>query len=506
MALLLPATTLIAAGLITRAYREDPHSRFTEGRRQWLRGGPKNRKPKMTYTARDFLYYQLMCIMVILVTNWSYGREHAFARLVGYGVAFLDIMFILRHGVEMRFDMIGSSIVVESLSLVKSMVENVRPGWFLQVGALFFEAWLVEQCSSLAMEWGLQDLAFIGATREFTALITFGLTDGLFYLSFTLTTLFRVASFTHHVYNSDKVFSFLSETGWRKSLGLFAKHGKHAETAGRFLLLTHALITGIITHIITVAPWFVVNQFYKAQMLQTEAILSPLFYFLSFTFRTLVLDPYLMTDMESNDLNEWYVKDHWETHHSTLAFTLLHGPHHDALPISIIAVADNGPLEGFTRHAFFGHFDSFAAPVRAFYTFTRIIVRDMVGHQYVPGVFPYSFSVVDVGAHHVEHHFLQLYPVGNGIEGDDDPRNNCAMEAWLSGGPAPGEKKVEQNDVQNTTHYSAENKLWKWFCSEVFEREATWVEWLGSTNLKSKMVAKGAKEVGKQVPMSMTVG
>ena len=95
-------------------------------------------------------------------------------------------------------------------------------------------------------------------------------------------------------------------------------------------------------------------------------------------------------------------------------FNYMHGPHHDALPCGMIAVADNGPLEGVVRH-YLGHFDSFLAPPHAFFQWTKTVVRDMVGHQYIPGVFPFAFSVAQIGVHHIEHHYLSLYPIGNGI-------------------------------------------------------------------------------------------
>jgi len=54
----------------------------------------------------------------------------------------------------------------------------------------------------------------------------------------------------------------------------------------------------------------------------------------------------------------------------------------------------------------------------------------------------------------VEHHYLSMYPLGNGIERDPDPRNNCEVENWLSGGS-----------------YSQDNKVRNWFVSEVVRIE-----------------------------------
>ncbi len=39
--------------------------------------------------------------------------------------------------------------------------------------------------------------------------------------------------------------------------------------------------------------------------------------------------------------------------------------------------------------------------------FTLQVVMDMLFHQYVPGVFPFSRAVVKYGHHHAEHHLLR---------------------------------------------------------------------------------------------------
>lgn len=55
--------------------------------------------------------------------------------------------------------------------------------------------------------------------------------------------------------------------------------------------------------------------------------------------------------------------------------------------------------------------------------FTWQIIRDIVGHQYVPGVLPYSFPSIFAGVHHVEHHMFSLYPLGNGFDAGWNPAN-----------------------------------------------------------------------------------
>ena len=46
----------------------------------------------------------------------------------------------------------------------------------------------------------------------------------------------------------------------------------------------------------------------------------------------------LRDDFETNELNDWYIRDHYVAHHDRLSFIYLHGPHHDAIPIGLMAV------------------------------------------------------------------------------------------------------------------------------------------------------------------------
>jgi len=230
------------------------------------------------------------------------------------------------------------------------------------------------------------------------------------------------------------------------------------ELVDHFVGLLHAFVTGIYTHLVTLIPWFCYLKLVDASArsaLDPSSLDATLCFMmaLSWTIRAAFVEPKIVKDFEDNELNDWYIRDHWLGHHDLFEFNYMHGPHHDALPVGMIAVADNGPVEGLVRH-FLGHFDSFKCPPHAAYSWTKTVIRDLVGHQYVPGVFPWSFSVVDVGVHHIEHHFLSMHPLGNGIASDPDPRNNCEVETWLSG-----------------DRYSPDNKVWNWFVREVAKFE-----------------------------------
>ena len=81
----------------------------------------------------------------------------------------------------------------------------------------------------------------------------------------------------------------------------------------------------------------------------------------------------------------------------------------------------------------------------------------------------WATSVVDYGVHHVEHHYLSMYPLGNGIEKDPDPRNNCEVESWLSNGT-----------------YQKDNKVWTWFVDETRRIEGGAAPADKSTKIKEK--------------------
>jgi hypothetical protein len=78
------------------------------------------------------------------------------------------------------------------------------------------------------------------------------------------------------------------------------------------------------------------------------------------------------------------------------------------------------------------------------------VVADMVFHQYVPGVWPYSASVRKYGHRHAEHHFLSMLPLGSAFERppDGNAANSIAVDEKLTG-------------------YNPQNALWQWFIGEV---------------------------------------
>ena len=72
----------------------------------------------------------------------------------------------------------------------------------------------------------------------------------------------------------------------------------------------------------------------------------------------------------------------------------LHGPHHDALPVSFMAAHDTGMIEGALRFAV-GVPDAFCGPFVATPMFASQVVLDMVFHQ----VFSFTIRSVPIDIH-----------------------------------------------------------------------------------------------------------
>jgi hypothetical protein len=116
-------------------------------------------------------------------------------------------------------------------------------------------------------------------------------------------------------------------------------------------------------------------------------------------------------------LNAWFYRDHWLGHNSEFEFIYIHGTHHDAIPSGMIAVAENGFLEGFLRFTV-GSPTAFYNPVISFIAYTREIKSDIVLHQYIPGVFPRMPRRWMEIAQHSTHHYGLLAPYSIGMKLD----------------------------------------------------------------------------------------
>jgi len=364
---------------------------------------------KMIYSKHDFTDYTIMLVLSQMLLICIFGQEHIFSQAGFFIAGFLFFMFILRRGVSIKYPHIFN--LPELFRLMVYKFTNFRLMVAYQIASLFVEQIIIRVTPQLPhYKDEVQQMSLY-----------------LFYLSFIVITIFRTIILFCHLFNATHVLEFLQKTGWKKVMG--------STTPAAIFDIFHGYCTGVLSHIFVVANWFLVIHYFEHSLL-----LLP--------FRVYICHK-LYIKFEDEDLNSWYYRDHWLGHHSAIDFIYLHGPHHDAIPISLISAAETGPLEALMRHIM-GHPESYTPPLYAFYIFTKTLIRVMVGHQYVPGIFPYSASIIQYGVHHVEHHYLQMRPLANGI----DPKK-C--------------KSSSHDTTIDTTldSYNPENATWKWFCEQV---------------------------------------
>jgi hypothetical protein len=135
-------------------------------------------------------------------------------------------------------------------------------------------------------------------------------------------------------------------------------------------------------------------------------------------------------------------------HNSEVEFVFLHGTHHDAIPSGLIAVGENGFLEGFLRFTI-GVPGVFFDPVTAFLVYTYEVQKDIFGHQYIPGVFPKNSRRSMEVYQHSTHHYGSLEPYSFAFKVDrpeiseeykkayrhmpDEMRNSAKLDEELTG-------------------------------------------------------------------------
>jgi hypothetical protein len=323
-----------------------------------IQGVPKTR---MTYSRHDFTDYALMLVLCVCVTLVSFGQAHTFTLMTTIMSVFLLFAFAFRHGASYR----GCVLLAEPMELIRLLgykLNNVRPCTFICITTLCVEQGIIDSTPS----WSHMSDVYSTFCLE------------IFHYSFWTITAVRGIIFLAHVWQHDQVFTFLASTRWRKELG----SDDGGSVLRRLLDLLQAFTTGVLCHILAVAPLYM-----SIAHLHHSVVLAPL---------RVCVDAVCLWWFWQIDFNDWLYRDHWICHHQQLAFIYLHAPHHDALPVSLMAAHDTGMLEGFLRFSV-GLPDTYCSPVLACPLFSVQVLADMVFHQYVPGVFPYSTMVTRFG-------------------------------------------------------------------------------------------------------------
>jgi hypothetical protein len=249
----------------------------------------------------------------------------------------------------------------------------------------------------------------------------------LFYFHLVSISLFRTAILIDHLAKKELVREVLMQTPWRRVI---------REKTNITLEIVHAYCTGLLTHIVLIAPWYLVI---------THARFSVVFMAMVCAINVVVHLRW------AKGFNAWFYRDHWLGHNSEWEFIFLHGTHHDAIPSGLIAVAENGFLEGFLRFSM-GSPVAFYNPVISFLIYTSDVKSDIELHQYIPGVYPRLGRAVMETFQHARHHYGPLEPYGIAIK-VDQPDSSEDYTKMFPGLP---------NELRNSAQLDEELTGFKW--------------------------------------------
>jgi hypothetical protein len=328
---------------------------------------------RASYKKKDFVDYTLMSALCGLVVWLSYGGDHPITVLGVLLSLWMAAAFPLRHGWELSRPLLLQR-PAEAFHVFAYKLGNLKWMYFASLAVLLLENVFIELTPGLPHHTEL--------VRTIALYI--------FYLQFAGITAYRTVILAAHLRKSRHVSEVLMQTVWKKRL---------EEQPNIVLEIVHAYFTGLLTHIILVAPWFLVI---------THAKFSVLLLPVTCAINLVLQARYLKV------LNAWYYRDHWLSHHSETEFVYLHGSHHDAIPSGLIGVAGNGFLEGFTRHGL-GAPTTFFNPLVSALVYGYEIKGDIDAHQYIPGVYPNADIERQKVAQHSMHHFGRLAPYGFGM-------------------------------------------------------------------------------------------
>ncbi len=332
------------------------------------------RNPRTTYQPKDFFDYALMNVACVLAVYLIYGPMHVLT-WVGIGLCFyMIIAFLFRHGAKAAVPLLLRR-PQDAVYMIVYKIQNTKPVYFFAIAVLLLENYIIHITPGLPHHVDL--MRSIGLW--------------LFYIHLGGITIYRTVILVDHLRKRQMIREFLMETTWKKAFSRRDNIGME---------IFHAYFTGLLAHIMTLAPWYLVITHFEFSVLALPLVLL-INVFAEFWYLKLV--------------NSWFYRDHWLGHNSELEFIYLHGTHHDAIPSGLIAVAGNGHLEGFVRYLIaFPTF--FLNPIAAFVFLTMIVRQDIATHQYIPGVFPKLGRKYLETAQHSTHHMGRLEPYSFGLK------------------------------------------------------------------------------------------
>lgn len=341
--------------------------------------GEQNRR--VAFRNTDFFDYAIMCVACAGLIHLVYGAASPVG-IVGIALsAAMLLTFPIRHGWAPAVPLLLRQPQEVLFSLVYKLL-NLKALYFIALGVLLLENWLI----SLTPDW-----------PHYTDLMR-KIGYFLFYLHLGGITVYRTWSLIVHLRRRDLVKEILLQTAWKRKL---------EEQPNIVIEIVHAYFTGLLAHILLIAPWYLVITYFDFSVLFLVVVCALNFY-VQMRFLKII--------------NVWFYRDHWLGHNSRFEFVYLHGTHHDAIPSGLIGVAGNGFLEGFMRHSM-GVPAPFFNPLVAVLIYTFEVQGDIEAHQFIPGMYPRANIEYQKITQHSLHHFGMLEPYGFGLNVDQPDVN-----------------------------------------------------------------------------------
>jgi hypothetical protein len=325
---------------------------------------------RISYKTRDFIDYIIMSILCSAVIYFSYGAEH-FITIVGLVLsAYMIIVFPIRHGWQIEIPVIIKR-PRDILFTIIYKLQNIKAVYLFAISFLLLENHLI----------------YLTPTLPHNTALMHEIALYLFYLHLIGITIYRTYILYVHLCKKELVREVLTQTSWKRVI---------LNQPNITLEILHAYFTGLLTHLILIAPWFIVITYAKYSVI----------------FLPVIVVINIFTEAKFiKVINLWFYRDHWLGHNVEVDFVYLHGTHHDAIPSALIGVAGNGLLEGFMRHSL-GSPAPFFNPIVSAIVYSVVVQQDMEGHQFIPGLYPTANIEFQKINQHSMHHFGKLAPYG----------------------------------------------------------------------------------------------
>lgn len=358
------------------------------------------------YRAQDFGLY-LFSLAIVAVAGWYAFSSISAQLLLLAGLLYLAVIFVRRRGWGADFE----SLRVIVKGTIGYPARVARTIWTLRHRqaphlVLFFCAIAAEltlRRSNPGSPW-LRPFPFLG----------------FFAASFVAISAFRTWVFVAHLRKVALVRTVLEQSTWRREL----------RGIGTWNQIVHGYVTGLVSNACLYVPALIFWRLTEPTLVREATLFFGYFALLWIRTRgglesqaggrsafsrwmsSLVVSPDVSLSLRerSEDLFKAMYENHEQDHQSRFHFTVFHGHHHDALPSAVMASAETGLVEAIDRGISYLTFIQSSTTFLILNSYMTYI--DMLGHQYIPGVFPYSRLVVQGRTHHVAHHYGSLRPLG----------------------------------------------------------------------------------------------